>query len=78
MSEVQQLEAEVRRRRAELEKTATSLSAKLDVPARSAEAVHRLHDRATTPAGLPKPPVVAAFLGAAFAAAALVWWRQRP
>lgn len=77
MSDVETLQAEVEARRRELERTASALGDKLDVKARGARAAHRAQDAVTTPAGRPRPPLVAGAVALVAIAGIVWWWRSR-
>lgn len=73
----QTLEADIEAQREHLAATVDQLAHKLDVKTQAQERLGALKDRVTTPAGSPRPELVAAATGLAVLAGLLVWWRRR-
>ena len=73
---VDQIEADIARQREQLAESVDALHHKLDVKARAQDKAAELKDRATTPAGKPRPEVAAA-AGAAVLLLVLMALRKR-
>jgi hypothetical protein len=73
---VELLEHDVERHREELAATVHALNNKLDVKTRAGVRAEQLADRATTPAGKPRPELLAVVGGLFAAAVAVAWWRR--
>ncbi len=68
---------DIERTREDLAETVDALQAKLDVKAQAKARVAHAKDVATTPAGKPRPDLVAGATVAVLLVAGLVWWRRR-
>lgn len=73
----EELEAEIAVQRARLAEDVDQLTARLDVKSRARRQVARLKDAATTPAGSPRPEVLAATGSLVAIAIVLMVWRAR-
>ena len=77
MSTPEDIEFEIEQKREQLAQTVDLLTQKLDVKAQASAKVYELKDRATTPAGKPRPELIGAAVGAVVVIGLLVWWRRR-
>jgi hypothetical protein len=72
----EEIEAQIRRQRAELAETLDALGTKLDVKSQAQAKAHQVKARATTDTGKPRPEVVGAAVVVVAGVVALVWWRR--
>ena len=71
------IQADIERQRVQLAATVDQLGHKLDVKAQTKAKVADVKDRATTPAGKPRPELIGAAAGVLVGLVLLAWWRRR-